>query len=206
VPDIKRLYTSMGASDFRQGLPEVFRQFPIWNPKPDPHYALIKPEELQAMLKQVDTATAAAIQKDYEYLDNELMPMFRDRDFRAKEEQNRYRKYQLYFMGLAASATFIGSLQVIVIDRANWVSFFAFLEMFVALLTTYVATVQGNESPLQRWLLHRRRAESLRREYFRYLANVEPYDTMTPAQRRRLLSNRAADINRGVYLDELEQG
>jgi hypothetical protein len=73
----------------------------------------------------------------------------------------------------------------------------------VALLATFLATISGRESPLPIWLNNRRRAEQLRREYFRYLMNLPPYDSIEGYQRQMAASRRAADINRGVFPEEL---
>jgi hypothetical protein len=69
------------------------------------------------------------------------------------------------------------------------------------LMTTYLASVSGREAPLPIWLENRRRAEHLRRDYFRYLMNLTPYDNLEGYDRRRLLSMRAANINRGFFPD-----
>ena len=49
---------------------------------------------------------------------------------------------------------------------------------------------------------NRRRAEQLRREYFRFLTRMPPYDEVTGYRRRMLLSKRVADINRGMHPDD----
>jgi len=48
-------------------------------------------------------------------------------------------------------------------------------------------------------LVNRRASEQLRREFFRYLAHLPPYDRLDGYRRKLTLSQRSADINRGVY-------
>jgi hypothetical protein len=132
-----------------------------------------------------------------DYLDKELLRLFRERDYEAKQQQNRYRVYQLGYIGLAAAATLIGSL--VAVAPRDMVPILAFLETLIALLTTYLATISGREQPLPLYLSNRRRAEHLRREYFRFLMDMPPYDTLDGYDRHRTLSMRAADINRGFF-------
>jgi hypothetical protein len=190
---------SMGKHNFRKGLPEWMRQLPIIRLKYDDEFRLIDPVELEAYLQSVDANTRKRIEEDIKTLETELLWMFRDRDFQAKQQQNRYRSYQLGYMLLASIATIIGALQVITLNALpSWLPWFAFAETIVALFTTFIATVQGSRPPLQLWLLNRRRTEYLRREYFRFLADAPPYDGLRDTDRRRMLARRAADINRGV--------
>jgi heme exporter protein D len=143
------------------------------------------------------------LQEDIDFLDHELLRLFRQRDFEASLNQNRYRLFQIRFMLLAAIATVIGALQGLALGNNNaLVPWLAFAETVVALVVTYQATISGRESPLPLWLQNRRRAEYLRREYFRYLMDLPPYDTVEGYERKLLLSTRAANINRGIYPDQ----
>ncbi len=187
--------------DFRKNWPVWAKQLPRWTfPQPNQTFQLIDLEKLETILKDADPQSAQQIRDDMAFLEHELLRFFRDRDYEASKEQNQYRKYQIGYIVLAASATLIGSVQALSLNNApNLVPFFAFLETVIALLATFLATISGREPPLPLWLANRRRAESLRREYFRYLMNVPPYDGVSGFERRRLLSTRAADINRGVF-------
>jgi hypothetical protein len=71
-------------------------------------------------------------------------------------------------------------------------------------LVIFLATISGRSAPLPNWLNNRRRAEHLRREYFRFLMHLPPYDEPVVYKRQELLSERAADINRGVNPDDHE--
>jgi len=186
---------------FRQNWPAWLKQFPQWNfPPPDPHFVIIKPEDVDKILGGKDPKAAVQIKEEIAFLDKELTRLFRERDYQAKYQQNRYRVIQIAYLVLATLATFIGSLLALVLNSApQLVPWLAFGETIIALLTTYLATVSGREPPLPLWLENRRKAEHLRREYFRYLMNLSPYDELEGFRRRQTLSERAANINRGFF-------
>ena len=154
--------------------------------------------------KNIDAAAIKRIETDMQFLEAELLRLFRDRDYEASMQQNRYRLVQIGYIVLAALATLFGSLQALALNSADnrLLPWMAFAETLVALIVTFLATVSGREPPLPLYLTNRRRAESLRREYFRYLMNLPPYDSVEGPQRRVMLSSRSADINRGVFPDE----
>jgi hypothetical protein len=139
-----------------------------------------------------------------DFLDHELLRLFRERDHLAKLQQNRYRLYQIWFLVLAATAAMFGSFQALALSvNSRWMLVWSFMETLVALLSVFLATISGREPPLPIWLSNRRRAEQLRREYFRYLMNLSPYDEIPNEQDRQLrLSENAANINRGDFPSE----
>ncbi len=195
---------------FRENWPAWMKQLPRWSfPKePNPNYQLIDHDKLKAHLATLDPEAVSQIEADLQFLDHELMRLFRERDFQASQSQNMYRLYQIGFMILAGLAALVGSLQALALNNSpDTVPIFSLIETIVALVTTYLATISGREPPLPLWLQNRRRAEHLRREYFRYLMNMPPYDQLDGYKRRMTLSQRAADINRGVYPEtESEEG
>ncbi|MBZ0293446.1 MAG: DUF4231 domain-containing protein [Anaerolineae bacterium] len=196
-------------SGFREHWPVWMQQLPRlqFSTEPNPNFQLIDRKKLRALLeeKKADPEAIEKIQADLDFLDHELLRLFRERDHQAKYDQNRYRLYQILFMLLAAIATIIGSIQALLMNgQADLVPFFSLIETMIALGTTYLATISGREAPLPSWLNNRRRAESLRREYFRYLVNLPPYDVVEGYERRQLLSTRTANINRGAYPDSNE--
>ena len=198
--------STQGETGFRQSRPAWFRdlpQFPNFNPpEPDQKYQLIEGKKLREVLKGFDEDVIKKIEEDIQFMDYELLRLFRERDHEAKLQQNRYRLFQIFFIGLAAIATMIGSIQALMLNNnPGIVPFFAFLETVVALMATFLATISGREAPLPIWLANRRRAEHLRREYFRFLVNLPPYDSQEGFQRRTLLSKRAADIADGIDPD-----
>jgi hypothetical protein len=173
-------------------------------PEPDINAPLINPEELQALLAAYPNEKGE-IEADIEYMSHELLRLFRQRDHEAKLQQNRYRLYQIMYLVLAATAATFGAAQALALaGNPDTVPIWSLLETIVALLVVFLASLSGREAPLPLWLVNRRRAEQLRREYFRYLMHIPPYDEPVVYKRQTVLSERAADINRGVNPDERE--
>lgn len=204
----------------REGWAEWMRDLPLprFPDKPEENFRLIDPAKLDALLANANENAAARIREDIEFLNAEMMTLFRDRDHNAKKEQNLYRAYQISYLALAGVATALGSFQaILLLNRPDVMPWIAFAETFVALLATFLATISGREPPMPRWLENRRRAEQLRREYFRFLVNLPPYDEEVSAdevakgftyeiKRKLLLSERIAEINRGAYPGEPNLG
>lgn len=202
-------FVSQGKAGFRSRWPDWMKQLPRlqFDSKPNPSYQLINPAALEQVLKNADPEAVKRIKEDITFLDSELMRLFRERDYEASLHQNRYRLVQILFMVLAAGATIIGALQGVMLNgQPDIVPVLALAETVVALLTTYLATISGRVPSLPLWLQNRRRAEHLRREYYRYLMNIAPYDTVSGYHRKLLLSTRAANINRGIYPDQQGDG
>lgn len=193
---------------FRDGWPAWMKQLPRWSfPSPAEKFQLIPPDKLQELLNNADPEARQRIMDDIQFLDHELLRLFKDRDHNASLQQNRYRMLQLGYMVLAALAALIGSFQALtLIDNPNATAIFAFVETIVAAFVAFLATISGREPPMSLWLLNRRRAEYLRREYFRYLVNLPPYNEVSGYERRMLLSERAANINRGFFPDKIGEG
>jgi hypothetical protein len=195
---------------YRENWPSWAKQFPkLTFNKPNEDFQLIDRQQLRELFGkqryQDDLEAKAALEKleaDMDFLDRELLRLFRMRDYNASKNQNNYRLYQIGFGGLAALATIIGSFQALAVnDAPDVLPYLAFGETVVALFTTYLATISGRDAPLPTWLENRRHAEYLRREYFRYLMDLEPYDGLSGFARKQQLSIRAANINRGIYPD-----
>lgn len=188
-----------GERYFRARWPEWIRQLPrLRFPPPDENFQLIDREELAQMLANVSPDVAERIRADIEYMDHELLRLFRERDYQASLHQNRYRRYQVMYIVLAALASMIGAGMALSLNAyPQFIPLLAIAEVCIAAFTTYMATVGSRPPPLATWLDNRRRAEYLRREYFRYLANLPPYAEQTGYRREMLLATRAARINQG---------
>ncbi len=189
----------------RVGWPEWMRQMPRMRfPPQNETFQLIDPQKLTAILSTLDSATQQSVMNDLTFLNSELLKRFQERDHEASLQQNRYRLYQIGFIVLATIATIIGSLQSLALgNNPALVPWLAFVETMVALVATYLATISAREPPFERWMTNRQRAEGLRREYFRYLSCLPPYDIIIEEYKRRLmLKERLADIYRGVFPQE----
>ncbi len=196
--------TQAARSGWRSFMPAFIQEMPYlrFPSAPNPQFRLIEQKHIEAIKSLYPEATER-IEADIAFMNYELLRLFVERDYEAKSNQNRYRVYQLLFLTLATIATLIGSFQALALNSSpEWLPIWAFLETVVALLATFLATVSGREPPLPRWLDNRRRAEQLRREYFRFLMNLPPYDSLTGYKRQVELSRRAADINRGMFPEE----
>ena len=199
--------STQGRVNFRKRLPlwiQEMPQFGRFKPdKPDPNYCLLEKAKLEEVLTDIPESVKQEIFEDIDFMDYELLRLFRQRDHTAKFNQNRYRRLQINFLMLAVAATLIGSLQLIALStNPEVMPLFAFFETVIALFTAFLAAIGGREPPQELWLTNRRRAEQLRREYFRFLTRMPPYDEVQGYQRQLLLSQRAADINRGMYPQE----
>lgn len=192
--------------NFRKYLPEWMRQLPKPRLQPlDKTFTLIKKEELAKILDGVEPDIVDEIHKRIEDIDHDLMRLFRERDYEAKEQQNTYRLYQVGYMVLATLATFLGSLQALAFgSNPDLVALFALGQTIITGGTVFLSYISTREPPLPRWMENRRKAEILRREYFRYLMELPPYTdpTLAPFQKKRIMALRAAKANAGDYPDE----
>lgn len=189
-------------------------RWPVWAqqlpflrlPEPKAQFGLIDMKDLESIVQSPDALRK--IQSDMRFIDEDLLIYFREHDRKASEYQNQYRLYQIGFIVLATLATLVGSFQALALSNggSTTIPIWAFVEVAIALIATFLANVSGHEAPLPLWLNNRRSAEYLRREYFRYLMNMPPYDGLSGPQRRTLMRQRAADINRGVFPDEVLTG
>lgn len=201
--EAKKAPITQAKRDFRKNWPEWMRQLPqIRFPEPNENFQLIDSERLAAQVSQVDAEARKRLEDDLQYLDRELLRLFRERDYQAKFQQNRYRTYQIAYMLLATAATLAGSLLAVSLRSApNTAPLWGFIETLIALLATFLAALSSRDAPLPKWIENRRIAEQLRREYYRYLMDLPPYDLLEGYNRRKTLSLRAAQINRGNPAD-----
>ena len=140
---------------------------------------------------------------DMVVLEEQVMDLFRQHDHEAKVNQNRYRWRQIWFLVLAAVATIVGGLQAISLhEHPDHVPIHAFIETLIALFATFIITVGGRRSAFDLWLTNRRKAEQLRREYFRYLLRLPPYDKAAGVHNEMTLGTRAWEISAGNSPDE----
>jgi hypothetical protein len=186
--------------------PEWAKQLPYMNlPPVKQNFSLISRKRMYELIGNASQDTKASVEADLQHLEKELMPLFNEVDRQASLHQNRYRLVQILFIVLATLATIIGSLLALCLgseDTRTWVPMLSFAETVVALAATFLATISGREAALPKWLENRRKAESLRREFFRFLVDLPPYDELESYRRKMLLSERAALINQGRFPEE----
>jgi hypothetical protein len=206
APSTQSKVSSLG--EFVRSLsPAWWLEFPsfIRLPPPKENYRFISDERLEQIFQETNATpeVSARIKEDIRFMDYELMRLFRLRDRDAAVSQNRYRLYQIWYIVLATMAGALGSLQALALNAdITAVPVFAFFETMIALVATFLATISSREPPLPEWLNNRRRAEHMRREFYRFLMNLPPYDGLDSIARKQKLAQSAADINRGVYPDE----
>src|SRR5438094_10347182 len=86
-------------SEFRANWPSWAKQLPqLKFPTPNPTFELIDRTKLRAILKDADPDVVKRIEGDLQFLENELLRLFRDRDYEAALQQNRYRLYQIMYI------------------------------------------------------------------------------------------------------------
>jgi len=180
--------------------PEWRRRFPKLKADPIKNdFQLLDPARLEEMLKTLNPAAADRFRKDIQFLEQPLLRLFRERDHEAYVHQNTHRLFQLSFIILSVIATVVGAfLTLTLTSNATVAALLGVTEAIIASATAALASLQGNRPPQALWLQNRLRAEYLRREYFRYLMNLEPYTSLDEVQRRRMLEMRAAEINMGM--------
>ncbi len=186
---------------------EFLRQMPHlrFSNTRDESFQLLPPDKVREILRDMPSEVVEQVINDMQAVNHDILRLFRERDYEAAEEQNRYRLYQIGYMLLATLATFFGSLQAVLFGTdPRYVAVFAFAQTIIAGLSTFLSFISTREPPFQRWMENRRRAEFLRREYFRYLVSLPPYNdpTLRGFERERMLAQRAAQANSGMYPPE----
>src|SRR5690606_38692940 len=98
-PDAPAAVTTQGRVDFRKRLPvwvQELPQFGNFRPsEPDPNYQLLSKADLEEVLKGLPEEVKEEIFNDIDFMDYELLRLFRERDHTAKFNQNRYRRQQI---------------------------------------------------------------------------------------------------------------
>ncbi|HWS83366.1 MAG TPA: DUF4231 domain-containing protein [Ktedonobacteraceae bacterium] len=158
---------------------ELFRRFPTFQPLPREQQQLVPPDKRMLY---------SAFSKDFETLDRELMPSFRELDNEALSGQNRYRWMYVILIFGGAAVTVLGIFQLAFITM-SWIGIIeAIVAGVVALATIVLQTFKDHE----RYLNARLATERLRSEYFLFLGQCEPY--ANEQERTRNLIHSVADI------------
>jgi hypothetical protein len=170
----------------------------------DPTSTIIDRAELQNVLADIAPEVTQSIVDDLDFLEENLVPLFRSRHYEARRELNRYRFNQLIISVVALTMILMSVLQLVaLISAIQFLLVAAFLTTLVALTLTFLTTlVSRSQSPVISWLTNQRRAEALRREYYRFVLDLPPYHNLRDLKRKKLLAVRAADIDQGIEVEE----
>lgn len=199
--------TQKSPDGVRSFLPAWMRDMPRlrFPDQPDAFFQLVDRHQLQLLAKDknLDPEAVARIERDLDLLEYELLRLFRDRDMQAKAAHNRHRVNTLVFILLGVMSILLGTLVAVALATASsFVPVLSFLVTLLALIMTFTATISGRETSITNWYGNRRRAEMLRREYFRFLMRLPPYHEGDDYQLKLTLSRRAAEVNRGLAVEE----
>ncbi len=141
---------------------ELFRRFPNFHPLPREEQQLVPPEKR----KQYPTFA-----EDFETLERELMPYFRELDNEALRRQNWYRWMYVILIFGSALVTVLGIVQLAFINiRGIGIS-----GAVVATILGIVTTASRAFNHQERYLNARLAAERLRSEYFLFLGRFDDY-------------------------------
>jgi hypothetical protein len=186
----------------RDHWPAWMKELPSWvSIKSRRKFSLIDREQLKVILDKAKPEDAARFTSDLEFLEQEMGESYVEWDREAKVAQNRYRRNQINYILLAMAATIVGSFQAVVVGHdANLLRSLGFIETVIAVFAVFLSTGFNAIPPLPEWIKQRRRTESLRQEYFRFLMHQAPYDDApSDLDRQGMLRARVGDINSGKF-------
>jgi len=158
---------------------ELFRRFPKFHPLPREEQQLIPPKE---------KGNYPAFAEDFETLERELLPFFRELDNEALRGQNWYRWMYVILIFGGALVTVLGIVQLAFINTI-WIGT---VEAIVAAVLGAVTAASRTFNHQERYLNARLAAEGLRGEYFLFLGCFEQYGN--EQDRVQKLIRRVADI------------
>jgi hypothetical protein len=178
------------------------KELPSWVPiKSRRKFSLIDRDHLKIILDKASPDDAARFTADLDFLEQEMGESYVEWDREAKVAQNRYRRNQINNILLAMVATIVGSFQAVVVGHdATLLRWLGLIETVIAVFAVFLSTGFNAIPPLPEWIKQRRRTESLRQEYFRFLMHQTPYDEApSDLERQGLLRARVGDINSGKF-------
>jgi len=162
-------------------------------------YLRWRPKEGEQIVSLEVQARYPAFADDFELLERELMPHFRELDNEALRTQNQFRLEQMALIFGGALATALGAIQAALAD-AIWPGIVeAVLAAGLAAITLGARALKAQE----RYFTNRLKAETLRGEYFLFLGRVGSY--ADDDYRVQQLIRRVADVKLGRERDEQAQ-
>jgi hypothetical protein len=126
---------------------------------------------------------------DFDILERELAPHFRQLNANALRLQNQFRLDQVLLIFGGALATVLGALHASLSSAAGWM---AICESILAAGLSAVALHSQTTRAQERYFTDRLKAETLRAEYFLFLGRVGPY--ADEQQRLPHLIRRIAEV------------
>lgn len=186
----------------RDRWPAWMKELPSWvSIQSKPKFRLIDREQLKVILDKASLVDVGRFTADLDFLEQEMGESYVEWDRKAKIAQNRYRRNQINYVLLAMIATIVGSFQAVVVGHdPTLLRTLGLIETVIAVFAVFLSTGFNAIPPLPEWIKHRRRTESLRQEYFRFLMHQAPYDEApSDLERQGLLRARVGDINSGKF-------
>lgn len=157
---------------------ELFRRFPKLRPLP---------REKQYLIPLQEQSKYSGFKEDFETLERELMPHFRELDNEALGGQNGYRWTYIILIFGGAFVTIFGIFQIAIQAPG-----LAIAGAIVAVALGAATTVAQTFNHQARYLNARLAAERLRSEYFLFLGHLGEYSN--EQDRVQKLIQRVADI------------
>jgi hypothetical protein len=162
-------------------------------------YLRWRPKEGEQIIPPKAQADYPAFAEDFERLEQELMPHFRELDNEALRTQNQFRLEQVALIFGGALATTLGTIQAVLAD-AIWPGI---VEAVLAAMLAAIALRTQALKAQERYFTNRLKAETLRGEYFLFLGRVGSY--ADDDYRIQQLIRRVADVKPGRERDERAQ-
>jgi hypothetical protein len=154
-------------------------------------YLRWRPKEGEQIVPPEAKASCPTLADDFELLERELMPHFRELDNEALRAQNQFRLEQVALIFGGALAIVLGTVQA-ALASAVWPGI---IEMVLAAGLAAIALRARALKAQERYFINRLKAETLRGEYFLFLGRVGSYaDDDHRAQR---LIRRVAEVKAG---------
>lgn len=151
-----------------------------------------RPKENEQIISLEDQGKFPGFKDDFEILERELMPYFRQLDNEALRAQNQFRRQQIILIAGGVVATTLGAIQA-AHAKATWPGV---AEAVVAAFLTMVSFIAGEVDAQKKYFSDRLKAETLRAEYFLFLGRLGNY--ANEANRVQNLIRRVADIESEV--------
>lgn len=126
---------------------------------------------------------------DFDVLEQNLMPYFRELDNEALRAQNQFRRQQLTLIIGGVIASTLGAVQAAIAKEAKWPGI---AEAGLTAFLTMVAFFARELNTQKNFYANRLKAETLRGEYFLFLGRVGSY--AKDADRMPNLIRRVAEI------------